>query len=95
MKIFCNVLANNIVCNKYQDISCLTIIAICLLPQSMFNIYNYLKIYPVVESFTVLPAKTGSDLLAGGCVFNTVAQLALVALAACQGDVGQDVEYLA
>lgn len=71
------------------------IIAICRLLQSRFNIYNCLKRYPIVESFTVLPVKTGSDLLAGGRVFNTVAQLALVALAACQGDIGQDVEYLA
>lgn len=61
----------------------------------MQNIYKYLKQRPIVERFIALHAKTGSDLLAGGRVLDTVAQLALVALAACQGDVGQDVEYLA
>lgn len=55
---------------------------------------NYLKQYQVAESFIALPVKTGSDLLAGGCFLDTISQLALVALAACQGDVGQDMEYL-
>lgn len=79
---------------RYFEMSWITILCVRNIRIYVVS-HNCFQHYSIVESIIAQPTKTGSDLLAGGHVLNAVSQLALVALAACQGDVGQDVEYLA